>query len=103
VRSAVYQAVCSPLRNPLNRRERYSMRAAASRPAHALMRGLARAAGVRDPSVRWRSLDGGPWFDNQVASLRIDGRSNVMRLDKAVPGPTDREPGLERVLSRELA
>jgi hypothetical protein len=26
-----------------------------------------------------------------------------MRLDKAVPGPTDREPGLERVLSRALA
>ena len=103
VESAVYQAVCSPLRNPLNKRERYAMRAAASRPAHAIVRALARTAGVRDPSVRWRALDDSPWFDNQVASLKIDGRSNVMRLDKAVPGPTEHEPGLERVLSRELA
>jgi hypothetical protein len=102
VQSAVYQAVCSPLRNPLNKRERYVMRFAASRAAHALTRAVARAAGVRDPSVHWRALDDSPWFDNQVASLKIEGRANTMRLDKAVPGPTDREPGLERVLSRSL-
>jgi hypothetical protein len=102
VRSAVYQAVCSPLRNPLNKRERHAMRAAASRPAHAAMRALARAAGVRDPSVHWRALDDSPWFDNQVASLKIEGRANTMRLDKAVPGPNDHEPHLERVLSRRL-
>ena len=35
MQSAVYQAVCSPLRNPLNKRERYAMRFAASRAAHA--------------------------------------------------------------------
>ena len=103
VESSVYQAVCSPLRNPLDKRERYAMRAAASRPAHAIARALARAAGVRDPSVHWRALEDSPWFDNQVASLKIDGTSNVLRLDKAVPGPTDQEPGLERVLSRPLA
>lgn len=103
VQSNVYQAVCSPLRNPLNRRERQAIRAAASRPAHALTRALARAAGVRDPSVHWRSLEDGPWFDNQVASLKIDGRDVELRLDKAVPGPTDQEPGLERVLERGLA
>ncbi len=103
VQSAVYQAVCSPLRNPLDARERRAMRFAASPPAHALTRGLARAAGVRDPSVRWRALDDSPWFDNQVASLKIDGRDIELRLDKAVPGPTDKEPGLERALSRRLA
>jgi len=103
VRSNVYQAVCSPLRNPLDKRERRAMRFAASRPAHAIARGLARAAGVPDPSVHWRALDGSPWFDNQVASLKIDGRASTMRIDKAVPGPTDLEPGLERVLSRRLA
>ena len=103
VESAVYQAVCSPLRNPLDRHERYAMRFAASRTAHALTRALARTAGVRDPSVHWRALADSPWFDNQVASLKINGRSNTIRLDKAVPGPTDGEPGLERVLSRRLA
>jgi hypothetical protein len=103
VQSAVYQAVCSPLRNPLDKPERRAMKLAASRPAHALARALAHTAGVRDPSVNWRAVDGSPWFDNQVASLRIDGASNVLRLDKAVPGPTDQEPGLERVLERPLA
>jgi hypothetical protein len=102
VRSAVYQAVCSPLRNPLNRRERYTIKAAASKPAHALTRALARAAGVPEPSVHWRALDDSPWFDNQVASLWVEGREIEMRLDKAVPGPSDREPRLERVLRRPL-
>ena len=27
----------------------------------------------------------GPWFDNQVATLIVDGRRIEMRLDKAVP------------------
>jgi hypothetical protein len=103
VRSPVYQAVCSPLRNPLNRRERYVIRFGASRAAHVIGRALARAAGVRDPSVRWRALDDSPWFDNQVASLKIDGRANEMRLDKAVAGASEREPQLERVLSRRLS
>jgi hypothetical protein len=103
VESAVYQAVCSPLRNPLDSRERRVIRAAASRAAHAVARGLARGAGVNDPSVHWRGLDDSPWFDNQVASLKITERRNEMRLDKAVPGPTDHEPNLERVLSRRLA
>ncbi len=103
VESSVYQAVCSPLRNPLDSHERRAIRAAASRPAHAVTRALARAAGVSDPSVHWRAVDDSPWFDNQVASLKITGRRNEMRLDKAVPGPTDGEPNLERVLSRRLA
>jgi hypothetical protein len=103
VRSHVYQAVCSPLRNPLDRHERAAMRAAGSRPAHALARALSRAAGVPDPSVRWRWVDDSPWFDNQVASLRIDGREIEMALDKAVPGASPEQPTLERVLSRRLA
>ncbi len=60
VRSAVYQAVCSPYRNPLDGRERNVIRALMSPAAQVLMRGLARAAGVRDPSVRWRQVDDGP-------------------------------------------
>jgi len=103
VTSNVYQAVCSPLRNPLNRRERYTIKAAASKPAHALTRALSRAAGVPEPSVHWRALDDSPWFDNQVASLWIEGREIEMRLDKAIPGPSDEQPRLERVLRRPLA
>jgi hypothetical protein len=103
VRSAVYQAVCSPLRNPLDARERRVIKAAMTRPAHALARALARGAGVDDPPVRWRLVDDGPWFDNQVGTLRIEGRRIEMTLDKARPGDSDSEPRLERVLSRRLA
>jgi hypothetical protein len=103
VRSAVYQAVCSPLRNPLDRKERRVIKAAMTRTAHAVARGLARAAGVEDPPVRWRLVDDGPWFDNQVGRLLIEGRKIEMTLDKAIPGESDIESRLERVLSRRLA
>jgi hypothetical protein len=46
---------------------------------------LARAAGVPDPSVRWRLVGDGPWFDNQVASLHVDGRRMDFELEKAMP------------------
>src|ERR1041384_781521 len=64
VTSAVYQAVCSPMRNPLDARERRAIKAMFTRPVAAAMRALARAAGVTDPSIRWRLADGGPYFDN---------------------------------------
>jgi hypothetical protein len=44
----------------------------------------------------------GPWFDNQVATLVIDGRKIEMRLDKAVP-VDEEQARLERVLERRLA
>jgi hypothetical protein len=102
VRSAVWQAVCSPYRNPLNARERRVIRFGMSRPFAAAARLVAHRAGVKDPEIRWRLTDGGPWFDNQVASLLIDGREMRMRLDKAVPVDAD-EARLERVLDRRLA
>ena len=37
------------------------------------MRALAGAAGSADPGLRWRLAEG-PYFDNQVATLRLDGR-----------------------------
>jgi len=100
VQSAVYQAVCSPIRNPLDSRERQVIRAGISRPAEIVGRTLARAAGVSDPNVRWRFSEG-PWFDNQVASLDIDGRSAVMKLEKTVSGD-GQHPELELVLERSL-
>ena len=44
----------------------------------------------------------GPWFDNQVASLVIDGRAIEMRLEKAVPVDAT-SARLDRVLDRKLA
>ncbi|MGH2943224.1 MAG: alkaline phosphatase D family protein, partial [Solirubrobacteraceae bacterium] len=72
-------------------------------------RSLARLAGVRPAPVRWRQVGDGPWFDNQVATLRIDGRRIELAIDKALPDTQDggwdgrAEPRLERVFSHRLA
>ncbi|MDQ3648189.1 MAG: alkaline phosphatase family protein [Actinomycetota bacterium] len=102
VQSAVYQAVCSPFRNPLDDRERTVIRSALSGPMKLFARAMARAAGVGKPEVRWRQLGDGPWFDNQFATLLIDGRSMLMRLDKVV-GDEENETTIVPVLERQLA
>jgi hypothetical protein len=102
MRSNVWQAVCSPYRNPLEKKERDQIRFGWSRGFEAVARTLARLAGVPDPGIGWRLTGDGPWFDNQVATLIVDGRELHMRLDKAVP--TDREHAeLECVLECRLA
>jgi hypothetical protein len=102
VRSHVFQAVCSPYRNPLGKQERRGIRVGMSRPFAAVTRALAASAGVDDPPIRWRMVGDGPWFDNQVAALRIDGREIEMRLEKAVP-VDDHEARLDLVLDHRLA
>lgn len=84
VTTPVYQAVCSPLRNPLDRRERRMMRAAHRRPTAWFARLLARAAGVAPPRIRWRML-GPPTFDNHVGMLRIGGRGIRLRVWTTLP------------------
>ncbi len=101
VESAVYQATCSPMRNPLNESEKRMIRIGISRFGHALGRAVARAAGVEDPPIRWRFCEG-PLFNNQVATLKIDGRAATMRLDKTKP-PEGGEYELERVFDHTLA
>jgi hypothetical protein len=100
VTSRVFQAVCSPFRNALDSHERLGVRIGTSRPGRTIARTLARAAGVEDPGIRWRVVEG-PYFDNQVATLTLDGRAASIRLEKAVSGP-DR-PRLERLFERRLS
>jgi hypothetical protein len=100
-RTPVYQVVCSPFRNPLDSRERRAIRVALSGAAERLGRLLARSAGVQEEPLTWR-IDDGPWFDNQVATLDIDGRHLVFRLEKVV-GAGDGTARLDEVASRSLA
>jgi hypothetical protein len=100
VKSAVLQAVCSPYRNPLDQRERKVVQAGFSRPFEALARGLARAAGSPDPDIRWRLLEG-PFFDNQVGTVRLNGREAIVRLDKTVAGE-EHENALEKTFERRV-
>jgi hypothetical protein len=101
MRSAVYQAVCSPYRNPLESSERRVVRAGFSRPFELFARGLSRLSGAPDPGIRWRLLEG-PHFDNQVGTLHLDGRTATARLDKTVAGEED-EQALEKTFERRLA
>jgi hypothetical protein len=102
VRSAVFQATCSPLRNPLDKKERSVVQALTTRPALAVTRALSQLAGVDSEPVRWRSIGRSPWFDNQVATLELDGRRMDFRIEKALPG-NDGEPQLECVLEHRIA
>ena len=102
MRSNVWQAVCSPYRNPLGKQERRQIRVGMSRPFAMVARAIARLAGVRGPGIGWRMIGDGPWFDNQVGTLIVDGRRIDMRLDKAVP-VDEQNARLERVLEHRLA
>jgi PhoD-like phosphatase len=82
-RSAVYEAVCSPIHNTLPRSWRMMHRLASSRAGALGAGAVARLAGVRGPRIRWR-ITAGPWFDNMLAALTFDGRAARVRFDRAV-------------------
>jgi hypothetical protein len=88
VTSHVWQATCSPFRNPLSANERRAVRAGFSRAGAVLGRLLAKSAGVPPPPVRWRFQDGDPRFDNQIGTLELDGRRARARLERS--GPSER-------------
>ncbi len=100
ITSAVVQAVCSPIRNPLNRRERRMLRSALSRPAVAVARRMARAAGVPSARLEWAFVEE-PTFDNQVGILDIDGRHVRLRIQKTRPEDWE-QPRLHETLSRAI-
>lgn len=99
--SVVVQAVCSPMRNPLDARERRFLRALHRRPAAFVARLLARAAGVPAPRMRWRLLAPAT-FDNHVGTLELDGRGAHMRVECTRPDEW-REPELHTSFERTLA
>ena len=99
--SAVYQAVCSPFRNALDSHERSIVRNAQRPAMERLLRPLARAAGVPDPRVRWRLVQAAT-FDNQFATLELEGRSAVLRIERTVRDEADNR-SIETSLERRLA
>ncbi|PZF95240.1 alkaline phosphatase D family protein [Micromonospora deserti] len=76
----VHQLTCSPIHNQVPAGMRPLMRLGwASGPAGAT-RALARSAGLRSPTVRWRKL-AGPYFGNAVATLAHRGRSAEVTIE----------------------
>ena len=97
----VYQAVCSPFRNPLSGPVRV-MNAGASFGAAGLVgRGLAKAAGVPRPPFDW-TVTSGPYFHNVLGELRLDrGRADVRWM--APSASMDDPPPLQEIASQQLA
>ncbi|MCO6010149.1 alkaline phosphatase family protein [Actinoallomurus purpureus] len=91
-RTPISQVVCSPLRNPLTgpfkRANQVACRDVGGLPARA----VARLAGVRRPPLRWRVTDG-PWFDNALATVHVDGRTASVRWEAADAEDRFRELG----------
>jgi hypothetical protein len=98
--SQVWQAVCSPFRNPLERKERVVAQLGANKAASRVARWIARRAGVADSPVEW-ALVQKPTFDNQFATIELNGRSAKMKIEKTIPGDW-RNPKLQVTLEREL-
>ncbi|MBO4206353.1 alkaline phosphatase D family protein [Micromonospora echinofusca] len=90
----VHQLTCSPIHNQVPAGMRPLMRLGWSAGPSGVTRALARSAGVRRPSVRWRKLDG-PYFGNAVGTLVHTGRT----ADVVIEGTT-KDGGL-RVVARE--
>jgi hypothetical protein len=100
-RSAVYQAVCSPMHNTLPPSFQRGQRLATSRAATLIVAAMARLAGVRRPRIGWR-ITHGPWFHNMLGSLEFDGPAARLRLARAVPDETG-TPRLQPVSEAELS
>jgi hypothetical protein len=80
--SRVLQTVCSPIRNPMPRRARSATRAASHRASGWLTSLAVRAARVPAPPISW-SITHGPWFDNCLAALEIQGRDMHLSWETA--------------------
>ncbi|MGH3148974.1 MAG: alkaline phosphatase D family protein, partial [Rubrobacter sp.] len=96
-----YQAVCSPLRNALpGKKSRLQSRAWTS---SATLTGhlLARLAGVEAEPLSWHLTHDEPLFDNQVATLELEGRHATITFEGAARD--GEEPGLKELYKRRLS
>ena len=100
-RSAVYQAVCSPIHNVLPESFRRAQQLTASRAGELGGGTLARLAGVRRPRIRWR-ITRGPWFLNMLSSLEFEGRRARIRFARTVSDEAG-APHLQSVCEADLS
>ena len=102
VKSPVYQAASSPLRNPLGLPERLAMRLGWSGAGERIGKTLSRLAGIEGPVLSWRLVHEKPWFDNHVSSLALRGREASLKVEKTIPEDAEK-PYLYPILERRLA
>ncbi len=102
VRSRIYQAVCSPLRNSLPEQKSRLQSAGWTKPGELAGRLLSRLAGIGKEQISWRLTHQKPWFENHVATLELEGQRARITFEKAVSNGSG-EPGLERIYESRLA
>jgi hypothetical protein len=95
-KSCLYQAVCSPLRNALPSKKSYLQGYAWTRPAALTASLLASLAGLPREHITWRLTHEAAFFDNQIATLELEGRSATITFEKAVLDASQ-EPTLENL------
>ena len=78
----ILQAVCSPIRNPLPMAVRFGQAMTSKRPSVSIGRRLARRAQVPEPPFTW-SITEGPWFDNMLATVNVEGGALGMKWEAA--------------------
>jgi hypothetical protein len=100
--SRIYQAVCSPLRNALPREKSFLQNNARTKPVALATRLLARLAGVLREPLTWRLTHEAAFFDNQIATLKLEGRNATITFEKAVRDASQ-EPALVKLYERRLA
>ncbi len=101
VKSPVYQAVCSPLRNSLPGQKSRLQSLGWTKPGKLAGRILARLAGIGKEGMSWRLAHQELWFENQVATLEFEVRRATLTFEKAVLNGSG-EPGLEPIYQRRL-
>ena len=102
-RSAVYQSVCSPLRNTLGRPERIGLGSGWTKPGKAIGKALSRLAGVKEPSVSWNLKHGKPWFDNHVSTVELAGREARLWVAGTTADEGSENPRLRRIFEHRLS
>jgi PhoD-like phosphatase len=102
VKSPVYQAVGSPLRNLLGLPERLAMHFGWSWLGERVGKTFARSAGIEESPLRWHLMHEKPWFENHISTIELRGRYAVLKVEKPTPEHT-REPRLRPILERRLS
>ena len=82
MQSRVYQLTCSPMHNDIPLGMRLVFKVAWNRFASRLTRFLVRFARATPASIDWTTT-AGPYFVNNVGSLRFDGRTVDFVLEKS--------------------
>ncbi|GAA1982099.1 alkaline phosphatase D family protein [Terrabacter lapilli] len=101
-RSRIVQAVCSPIRNPMPRTVRVMMSAFARGLVRPMRFVAERSKRVPDPPCTWTVTDG-PWFDNCLAQLTVQGRDlSIVWRGGEVRGGDEEHPVLTTVAGVRL-